>query len=149
MTPAILALAYKTDYIVNHMVNNNSEQLNRVFSALADPSRRAILAQLAEAPLNPGQLLTPKKISKPALTKHLKILEASGLLRRQVKGRNHRLFFEPHPLKQAQAWIQHYQNFWQGQLDALDEYLEQSTPEGTEKKDTPGGPVSDGADDDS
>lgn len=97
--------------------------LSPVFHALSDPTRRAILARLAAGPATVGEVAAPFPMSAPAVTKHLKVLEAAGLLRRERHGRTHVLHLAPHPLKDAAAWIDHTRAFWEQSLDRLDALL--------------------------
>ena len=111
------------------MVNNYSSRLDYTFAALADPTRRAIINQLAQGVTTPSELSRPLTISKPALTKHLRALERAGLLKRDIQGREHKLELIVEPLQDAQQWIERYREFWDGQLDALQSYFEQSLPD--------------------
>ena len=116
-------------YIINHMVNNHSSPLDFTFAALADPTRRAIIDQLAQGVSTPSELAQPLTISKPALSKHLRVLERAGLLQRDIKGREHKLKLIAQPMQDAQLWIERYREFWDNQLEALQAYFEQSLPE--------------------
>lgn len=99
------------------------DQLNYTFSALADPTRRAILARLASGETTVGELARPFKISKPGITKHLKVLERAGLITqgRQAQWRPCKL--QAAPLKEASDWMEKYRRFWEESFDRLDEYL--------------------------
>jgi DNA-binding transcriptional ArsR family regulator len=108
------------------MVNYSSRTLNRVFSALSDPTRRQILATLAKGESTVTDLARPFEMSLPAVSKHLAILERSGLIKRQKDGRVHHCRLEAKPMKDAAAWIAFYQRFWEEQLDSLSNYLENS-----------------------
>ena len=113
---------------------NNSAALDATFAALADPTRRAILARLAEAPgSSVGELARPFAMSLPAISKHLTVLENAGLLARSRDGRVHHCRLVAAPMQTASDWISHYTEFWQGRLDALERYLEASGKEGVEK----------------
>jgi DNA-binding transcriptional ArsR family regulator len=101
-------------------------ELNDVFSALAHPTRRAMLARLAAGNKSVGELAEPFKLSAPAITKHLHVLEEAGLVRRSVDGRIHILQLEAEPLRGAANWIQPYARFWHGQFDALEDFLRKS-----------------------
>jgi DNA-binding transcriptional ArsR family regulator len=107
------------------MVNQSSEstRLDRVFSALSDPTRRAILARLARGEANVGELAAPFAMSPPAITKHLKVLERAGLLDRDIEGRTHRCRLKAKPMEDAAAWIVRHRKFWNQQLDALAAYF--------------------------
>ncbi|MFQ5797100.1 MAG: ArsR/SmtB family transcription factor [Bacteroidota bacterium] len=108
------------------MVNYSSGSLNATFSALADPTRRAILARLARGETSVTKLAKPFDVSLPAISKHLHVLENAGLIRRQKKGRVHRCRFVGEPMKDAAIWIERYRRFWEGQFEALAEYLDKS-----------------------
>lgn len=108
------------------MVNSYSSNLDFAFAALADPTRRAILARLARGPLTAGELARPLGMSKPAVTKHLKSLERAGLMKRRISGRQHYIELDATPLKDIQEWMRTYRQFWEGQFDALEKYLEET-----------------------
>ena len=108
------------------MVNYSAAQLDTVFSALGDPTRRAILAQLAQGPSSVTELETPKKMSLPGLTKHLDVLVRAGLVKRKKRGRVVCCRLEPKPLQNAALWITDYQRFWEQQFDSLADYLDTS-----------------------
>ena len=103
------------------------DALDRTFAALADPTRRAILARLALGEANVGELAAPFEMSLPAVSKHLKVLEGAGLLERQRDGRLHRLSLKPQPMQQASRWIEQYRRFWEDRFDALALFLQQTT----------------------
>jgi DNA-binding transcriptional ArsR family regulator len=107
------------------MVKCSSRSLNRTFGALADPTRRRILQQLAGGDRCVTDLARPHRMSLPAVSKHLRVLERAGLLRRKRDGREHRLKLKAEPMQQAQAWIEEYRKFWEASFDRLDEYLKQ------------------------
>ena len=113
-------------YIVNQMVNYSPKMLNRTFAALADPTRRRILAHLARGDRCVTDLARPHAMSLPAVSKHLRVLEKAGLLRRRRYGRVHEMQLEAKPLKQAAQWVEEYRKFWEGSLDRLAEYLEET-----------------------
>lgn len=98
--------------------------LDRTFGALADPTRRRILAQLAEGEERVTDLAAPHEMSLAAVSKHLIVLEKAGLLKRQRKGREHTLTLEAKPMQEALEWIARYRKFWEGNLDQLETYLE-------------------------
>ena len=98
--------------------------LTATFSALSDPTRREILKRLSAGELSVGELAEPLEMSWPAVTKHLKVLEAAGLLKRRREGRRHVVNLDPAPIKGAQEWLEFYRQFWEGSLDQLAEYLE-------------------------
>ena len=98
--------------------------LNRTFAALADPTRRSILAHLARGDKCVTHLAKPHAMSLPAVSKHLRVLEKAGLLRRRRRGRIHEMQLDAKPLREAALWVDEYRKFWQGSLDRLAEYLE-------------------------
>jgi DNA-binding transcriptional ArsR family regulator len=108
------------------MVNYSSALLDATFGALADPTRRAILARLAQGEAMVTELAEPFRVSLPAISKHVRVLEAAGLLEREVDGRVHRCRLVAQPMKNAAAWIEQYSAFWELQFDALAKYLETS-----------------------
>ena len=107
------------------MVKCSPRLLDRTFGALADPTRRRILEHLAGGDHCVTDLARPYRMSLPAVSKHLRVLENAGLLRRKRDGRVHRLKLEAKPMQQAQAWIEEYRKFWEASFDRLDEYLKQ------------------------
>ena len=106
--------------------------LDATFAALADPTRRAILARLAQGEAMVTELAEPFRVSLPAISKHVRVLEAAGLLEREVNGRVHRCRLAAQPMKDAAAWIEQYRAFWELQFGALAKYLE--TAGGKEKQ---------------
>ena len=107
----------------------NSPQLDLVFGALADATRRAILARLAECETTVGELASPFEISRPAISRHLRVLERAGLVKRTPDGRISRCSLDAGPMREAAEWVGFYRNYWEEQLDALARYLEgESTP---------------------
>jgi DNA-binding transcriptional ArsR family regulator len=115
------------------MVKYPSKTLNRTFAALADPTRRRILAHLARGDKCVTHLARPHAMSLPAVSKHLRVLEKAGLLRRRRYGRVHEMQLEAKPLKQAAEWVEEYRKFWEGSLDRLAAYLEKTTKQPQEK----------------
>jgi len=102
--------------------------MDRTFGALADPTRRAIVARMAgagPAGIAVGDLAEPFDMSLPAVSKHLRVLERAGLLHQQRDGRVRRCVLDAGPLDQAAQWVEHYRKFWADRLDALADYLEQ------------------------
>ena len=97
--------------------------LDKTFSALADPTRRAILSRLARGESSVGELAAPFRMSWPAVSKHLRVLEGAGLMKREKDGRVHRCSLDPGPMKEAAEWIAFYRQFREGQFDALTDYL--------------------------
>ena len=107
------------------MVKCSPRLLNRTFAALADPTRRRILEHLAQGDRCVSDLARPYSMSLPAVSKHLRVLENAGLIRRRRRGRVHSLKLEARPMQQAQAWIEEYRKFWEESFDRLDQYLKQ------------------------
>jgi DNA-binding transcriptional ArsR family regulator len=112
--------------MVNQMVKYSPNVLNRTFAALADPTRRRILEHLARGDRCVTDLARPHRMSLPAVSKHLRVLEKAGLLRRRRYGRVHEMQLEAKPLKEAAQWVEEYRKFWEGSLDRLAEYLEKA-----------------------
>ncbi|MBO9711333.1 metalloregulator ArsR/SmtB family transcription factor [Sphingomonas sp.] len=102
-----------------------SDPLSATFAALADPTRRAILARLADGEATVGELAQPFAISGPAITKHLKVLERAGLIARSRNAQQRPARLNPEALKAARDWLEEYRRFWEGQFDRLDQYLQQ------------------------
>jgi len=98
-------------------------QLDLVFSALADPTRRGMLEQLADGETNVGALAEPHDMSQPAVSKHLRVLERAGLVQRTRQGREHRIRIDPQPIEAATTWIGRYTRCWEQQFEAVDAYL--------------------------
>lgn len=107
------------------MVKRSSRVLSRTFAALADPTRRGILETLAQGDRCVTDLARPHRMSLPAVSKHLRVLENAGLIRRQRRGRVHQLKLEAKPMKDAHQWIEEYRRFWEGNLDRFEGYLKQ------------------------
>ena len=99
--------------------------LNRVYGAIADPTRRAILGLLVRGEVTVGTLADRFPISFNGVSKHVKVLEQAGLVRRKVRGREHWLRLRPEPLRDASRWLEHYREFWGTRLDALEDFLVQ------------------------
>src|ERR1043165_3048008 len=106
------------------MVEYSSRLLDRTFGALADPTRRRILAQLATGDACVTDLARPHAMSLAAVSKHLIVLEKAGLVKRRRNGRVHSLALEARPMQEAQAWIDRYRKFWEANLDQFEEYLD-------------------------
>ena len=102
---------------------NRSKALDDVFMALSDPTRRGMLEQLAAGETNVTALGAPSDISQPAVSKHLRVLEEAGLIRRAKSGREHRITIDPRPIDHATTWIARYAHFWHQQFDAVEDYL--------------------------
>lgn len=105
------------------MVESDSLRLDAVFHALGDPTRRRMLHDLAEGARTVGELARPFDMSLAAASKHVRVLERAGLLRREVRWRTHICRLEPAALAEAHAWLAAYERFWSGRLDALERAL--------------------------
>lgn len=99
------------------------DRLSATFAALADPTRRAILARLAAGEASVSELAEPFAISPPAVTKHLKMLERAGLISRSRDAQRRPCKLEAQPLQEAMGWIEQYRQMWEARLDRLDDYL--------------------------
>jgi len=107
------------------MVEQQTAPLDTLFRALADPTRRAMLCSLSEGEHSVGELAAPFRMSFAAASKHVKVLEHAGLVRRTVKGRSHICRLDPQPLAAADEWLRFYERFWRNSLGALAEALSQ------------------------
>jgi len=103
----------------------SATDLDRTFGALADPTRRAILTRLADGEASVTELGQPFRISLPAVSKHLKVLERAGLISRGRRAQWRPCRLEPEPLKRASDWLQEYRRCWEERLERLDEYLQE------------------------
>jgi DNA-binding transcriptional ArsR family regulator len=103
---------------------NESTRLDLAFQALADPTRRGMLARLSRGPASVSELAQPFRISLPAVMQHLQALETSGLVRSEKKGRVRTCRLEPKALAGAESWIAEQRKQWEGRLDRLEDYLE-------------------------
>src|ERR1700749_3308158 len=99
--------------------------LDRTFAALADPTRRAILARLAADDTTVGELAEPFQISLPAISRHLKVLEEASLIERERDGQHRRCRLKPDALARAREWLDFHQRFWSGSLDRLEQHLKE------------------------
>jgi DNA-binding transcriptional ArsR family regulator len=99
------------------------DRLSAAFSALADPTRRAILARLAQGDAAVGELAAPFSISQPAISKHLKVLERAGLISRGREAQWRPCRLEAAPMREMAGWLENYRRFWESSFDRLDAYL--------------------------
>lgn len=97
--------------------------LDGVFNALCDPTRRAILARLTDTDARVTDIAAEFPISLNSISKHIRMLERAGLVRREISGRDHVLSLNAAPLSEAAQWIEHYRRFWEGRLAALEQYV--------------------------
>ena len=112
----------------------NQRRLDRTFGALADARRRAILARLAVRDASVGELARPFRVSRPAISRHLRVLERAGLVRRTRRGRVSRCVLDARAMRDAAEWVEQYRVFWEGQLDALARYVERPASSRTKEK---------------
>ena len=110
-----------------------TDQISSTFAALADPTRRAILARLALGETSVTEIAAPFEMSMPAISRHLKVLEKAGLISRGREAQWRPCKLKAEPLKQASDWLEEYRNFWEQSFDRLDEYLK--TLQKKEKRD--------------
>ncbi|MGH3629895.1 MAG: ArsR/SmtB family transcription factor [Sciscionella sp.] len=114
------------------------DHLSATFSALADPTRRAILAKLASGETTVSELAAPFEISAPAVTKHLKVLEKAGLITRGRHAQWRPCTLAAKPLQDVADWVEQYRRFWEQQFDQLEDYLREiQTKEKSDDKKTP------------
>ena len=109
--------------IFTSMGEHSAAVLDRVFSAVSDPTRRAILARLADSDARVTDIASAFPISLNSTSKHIRVLEGAGLVRRNVRGREHILTLDAAPLADAAGWIEHYHRFWSEQLASLDAFV--------------------------
>ena len=110
-----------------------SRRLDATFAALADPTRRAILARLASGEASVNDLAKPFKMSQPAISKHLKVLERAGLIAKGLDKQRRPRRIEAAPLKEANEWLEKYRVFWEARYEKLDDLLEEMKTEQSEK----------------
>jgi DNA-binding transcriptional ArsR family regulator len=119
-----LQILYLTLLLFNVLVNNNmTDQITSTFAALADPTRRAILARLALGETSVTEIAAPFEMSMPAISRHLKVLEKAGLISRGREAQWRPCKLKAEPLKQAADYLDEYRRFWEESFDRLDEYL--------------------------
>lgn len=114
----------------------HSARLDAVFHALSDPTRRAMLGQLAERELSIGELATPYSMSFAGASKHVRVLERAGLVTRMIRGRTHLCRLQAQRLAEADAWLKRYERFWSDRLDALDALLREEDRKKAEEKES-------------
>lgn len=115
--------------------HTHSSRLDVTFAALADPTRRAILAMLASGEASVNDLAKPFKMSQPAISKHLKVLERAGLISAGLDKQRRPRRIEAAPLKEANEWLERYREFWEARYEKLDDLLEEMKAEQAEKAD--------------
>ena len=132
---ATFAGLYLTNWLYNLLVNYMSaDRLSATFAALADPTRRAILARLATGETTVAELAKPFRITGPAVSKHLKVLEQAGLVARGREAQWRPCRIEPGALKVVDDWLDRSRKFWEASFDRLDEYLRETQAGGTRRK---------------
>ena len=110
------------------------DSLNRAFAALADPTRRAIIARLASSEATVNELAEPFDMTQPSISKHLKVLERAGLISRGRAAQTRPCRLEAAPLKEVANWIEKYRNFWEESFDRLDAFLQSTKSTSTKGK---------------
>ncbi len=103
-----------------------SEQLDLTFSAISDPTRRDILSRLSQGEASITELASPYAMTLPAISKHIRVLEAAGLVKRTKRGRVNYCHLNAEPMREATKWLLFYQRFWDTKLDALEEFLKEN-----------------------
>ena len=119
-----------------HSYPDSHERLDATFAALADPTRRAILARLAQGEASVAELAEPFAMSQPAVSKHLKVLERAGLIARGRDAQRRPRRLQARPLAEANAWLEHYREFWEANYERLDSVLAEMKRIGTEPEST-------------
>jgi DNA-binding transcriptional ArsR family regulator len=122
----------RTDATVNHMANN--DLLDRSFAACSHPIRRGILERLADGELSVGEATGDLGVSKPAISRHLKVLEEAGAIVRVIDGRKHRLRLSDDALADAYGWISRQRELWERKLDVVERYLREQREQQTRKE---------------
>src|SRR6516164_1157749 len=125
---------FRRSDILNHMVNNSTRTLDRVFHALAHPARRVMLRRLLDGERNLTELAAPLHMSFPAASKHVRVLEQARLVRRRVVGRTHLCRIEGKPLAQANEWLENYRKTWEANFQRLDALLDEMGAEAAKPK---------------
>lgn len=122
-------------WLYNRIVIYSKHRLDRTFAALADPTRRAILARLASGEATVTELMKPFAVSQPAISKHLRVLEQAGLISRGRDAQRRPRRLEAGPLAEANAWLERYRQIWEGSFERLDDLLvELTTHDGKHSK---------------
>lgn len=107
------------------LTTDSAPNLDAVFAAMADPTRRAILSRLAQGEASVNEIAAPFEMSQPAVSKHLKVLERAGLVTRAVDRQRRPALLNAQPMQEAVAWLNEYKTFWTGSFDQLDGLLDQ------------------------
>ena len=112
----------------------STERLNKAFAALADPTRRAIVARLVAGEATVNELAAPFDMSQPSISKHLKVLERAGLISRSRAAQTRPCRLEAGPLQEVASWVESYRSLWEASFDRLDAHLQATRPESTKGK---------------
>jgi DNA-binding transcriptional ArsR family regulator len=115
-------------------MRTQTDRLSSTFSALADPTRRAILARLSSGEASVTDLAKPMKMTMPAVTKHLKVLQKAGLIRQERRAQWRPCYLVASPLKEASDWVEQYRKFWEQSFDRLEAYLKVLQAESKDSK---------------
>ena len=124
-----VATAIAQESTVSAIVNlkvNSSAQLDRSFLALSHPARRRIVERLALGSATVGEATEGLRISKPAVTKHVRLLEQAGLVTRTIEGRAHRLRLAPSAITEPAEWLEHHRALWEAKLDVIEQHLQET-----------------------
>jgi len=124
--PVIFRLDFHLTYWLNESMPSSADPLTTIFAALADPTRRAILARLAEGEAPVSELARPFEMSAPAISKHLRVLAEAGLIEREVSARWRICHLRADALRDAHDWLGTYRRHWEGNLDRLVEFVERT-----------------------
>src|SRR5829696_8381014 len=118
---------YSANQLISYVGKHSlaADHLSTTFAALADPTRRTILARLARGEATVNELAEPFKMTLPAVSKHLKVLERAGLITRARQAQRRPCRLRARPLKDAADWVEHYRRFWEESFDRLDDYLDE------------------------
>ena len=121
-------------WLISQLVKYLADNLNSTFAALADPTRRAILARLVQGELSVAELAAPFPIKPPSMTKHLKVLERAGLISRRREAQMRPCRLEAAPLREVAEWVEQYRQSWEQTMNRLDRYLGTLTAKGGHKR---------------
>ena len=125
--------SYFPIWLISHLVNYVPDPLSSTFSALSDPTRRAILARLSQGELSVKELSEPFSLAPPSVTKHLKVLERAGLITRSREAQKRPCRLESAPLREVDKWLDRYRRSWEHSMNRLDDYLGELEAKGERK----------------